>query len=320
MSAKASKGFTQLNRGYDQIFNDGKLSLGLVVPIEAYPNSPIPTMEQHIERVQLAEQLGFTAVWLRDVPFNVPSFGDAGQTFDPFVYLGLLAGKTVKITLGVASVILPFRHPAQTAKAAASVDTLSNGRLVLGVATGDRPDEYPAHGLPFDTRDELFRSNFDYIRAMAEEHTHFNNDYGEVAAALEMLPKPTASKLPLLVTGSSRQNPDWIAEHSDGWITYPRPLNQQAHAISDWRQRAIKICGYSKPVMEPLYIDLVDDPKAPPTPIHLGLCTGLDGLYDYLKHREGIGVNHIALNLRFNRADINQTLTVLAENILPDFT
>jgi len=44
-------------------------------------------MDCHLERVQLAEKLGFSSVWLRDVPFKVPSFGDAGQVFDPFVYL-----------------------------------------------------------------------------------------------------------------------------------------------------------------------------------------------------------------------------------------
>jgi len=56
-------------------------------------------MNRHIERIQLAETLFFSAVCWRDVPFNVPSFGDAGQMFDPFVYPGLLAAKTQRIAL-----------------------------------------------------------------------------------------------------------------------------------------------------------------------------------------------------------------------------
>jgi alkanesulfonate monooxygenase SsuD/methylene tetrahydromethanopterin reductase-like flavin-dependent oxidoreductase (luciferase family) len=68
------------------------------------------------------------------VPFNVPTFGDAGQADDPFVYLGLLAGKTEYIALGVASAVLPLCHPAHVAKAADSADVLSGGRLILGVA------------------------------------------------------------------------------------------------------------------------------------------------------------------------------------------
>ena len=85
------KSFPPINRAYNRVFQPGRLSLGLVVPLETYANSAIPTMERHLERAGLAEKLGYSALWLRDVPFNVPGFGDAGQVFDPFVYLGALA-------------------------------------------------------------------------------------------------------------------------------------------------------------------------------------------------------------------------------------
>ncbi|WP_444894028.1 LLM class flavin-dependent oxidoreductase [Microbulbifer sp. TRSA001] len=107
--------FTSINAGYNAVFRPGKLTVGIVVPIENYGTNPVPTMLNHVEKVRLAEELGFSAIWLRDVLFNVPSFGDAGQTFDPFVYLGLLSGQTSKIALGVASIILPLRHPAHIA-------------------------------------------------------------------------------------------------------------------------------------------------------------------------------------------------------------
>ena len=144
--------FRPINRAYQSVFKPSRLSLGLVVPIESYRISDTPTMHRHIERVQLAEALGFSAVWLRDVPFRVPSFGDAGQAFDPFVYLGALTSQTSRIALGVASIILPLRHPAHVAKAAATADVLSDGRLLLGVASGDRPEEYPALNVSFRER------------------------------------------------------------------------------------------------------------------------------------------------------------------------
>lgn len=53
-------------------------------------------------------------------------------------------------TRGGASLILPLRHPAHVAKAAVSADVLSGGRLLLGIASGDRPEEYPALDVPFD--------------------------------------------------------------------------------------------------------------------------------------------------------------------------
>ena len=123
------KEFKPINKGYDNVFQPNHLSVGIVVPIENYASNPVPTMKHHLARVQLIERLGFKALWLRDVPFNVPIFGDAGQTFDPFTYLGYLAGKTTDIALGVASIALPLHHPVHIAKSAATVDRLSGGRF-----------------------------------------------------------------------------------------------------------------------------------------------------------------------------------------------
>lgn len=312
--------FPPVNKGYNSTFRPQRLSLGLVVPLEHYSTGPVPTMTRHLERVQLAEELGFSAIWLRDVPFNVPSFGDAGQTFDPFVYLGLLAARTERIALGVASIVLPLRHPAHVAKAAASVDLLSGGRLILGVASGDRPEEYPALKLPFAERGARFRSSFEYLRHMWEEYPGFENSFGHLAGDMDMLPKPASGKLPLLITGGSQQDPDWIAENGEGWITYPRAVATQAKIIGDWRRRIAAAGGPAKPAVQPLYIDLVRDPGAAAQPIHLGFRSGANHLRAYLKSLEEIGVNHVALNLRFNQADIETTLKHLADEILPDFT
>ncbi|MEM9449228.1 MAG: LLM class oxidoreductase [Cyanobacteria bacterium P01_E01_bin.6] len=311
--------FQPINRAYNSVFRPNQLSLGLVVPIENYSQGPVPTLTRQLERIQLAEELGFSAVWLRDVPFNVPSFGDAGQTYDPFVYLGLLAGQTERIALGVASIILPLRHPAHIAKAAASVDQLSGRRLILGVASGDRPEEYPALNLPFATRGERFRDSFDYIRRMGENAPAFENEFGNPGGGMDMLPKPVAGKLPLLITGRSRQDPNWIAQNGDGWITYPRNPIVQGQIIRDWRSQVAALGAPVKPVMQPLYVDLTEDPETLPHPIHLGFRLGVKPLRAYLKSLEQIGMNHVALNLRFNQADIETTLKRLADDILPAF-
>ncbi|MEM7084006.1 MAG: LLM class oxidoreductase [Pseudomonadota bacterium] len=310
--------FATLNNGFNRVFQPGRLSVGLVVPIESYPNSPVPTMSRHIERVQLAEALNFAAVWLRDVPFNVPSFGDAGQTYDPFVYLGSLAANTERIALGVASIILPLRHPAHVAKAAATADVLSGGRLLLGVASGDRPEEYPALNADFANRGQRFRDAVEYIRQMAGDYPTVNNTYGRMLG-IDMLPKPVASQLPLLVTGGSQQHPDWNAEHADGWMTYPRNVVAQAEIIRDWQARVQHVSRHPKPIMQPLYVDLLDDPNAPAESIHLGLRTGSQALLEHLKALEQIGVNHVALNLRFNHNDIEQAVADLAQQLLPAF-
>ena len=70
------------------------------------------------------------------MPLRDPSFGDIGQVYDPWVYLGWIAAQTRTIALATGSIILPLRHPLHTAKASASIDQLSGGRFVLGVASG----------------------------------------------------------------------------------------------------------------------------------------------------------------------------------------
>ena len=75
-----------------------------------------------------------------------------------------------------------------------------------------------------------------------------------------------------------------------------------------------------KPVMQPLYIDLSEDADAGPQPIHLGVRAGHRWLTAYLQQLEAAGVNHVALNLRFNRADIDATLDRLAQDVLPQFS
>lgn len=311
--------FRAINNAYSKTFKPGRLSLGIFVPIENHAYSAVPTMRHHLQRVQLAEELGFSAVWLRDVPFNVPTFGDAGQIFDPFVYLGYLAGNTSRIALGVSSIVLPLRHPAHVAKAAASADVLSGGRILLGVASGDRPEEYPAFNFPFESRGENFRASIDYIRDSWGSKPGFTNAFGSPGHGIDLIPKPASGKLPLLITGSSRQSPDWLARNGDGWMTYPRRIDAQSAIITEWRKRMDEAGIQDKPAMQSLYIDLQDNPNAMPRPIHLGFSSGVNALRSYLKELQNIGINHVALNLRFNTADIESTLKRLAKEILPDF-
>ena len=215
--------------GFGRMFAPGRLTLGVFFPIEAFEGDR-PTMRHQERLARRAEELGFAALWVRDVPLRDPTFGDVGQVYDPWVYLGWIAAQTRTIALATGSIVLPLRHPLHTAKAAASVDRLSGGRLVLGVASGDRPVEFPAFGVDYEGRDALFRENFRVIReVLADEFPRVRSAYGTLSGTADLVPKP-AGRLPILVTGSSRQGLEWIAEHSDGWITYPRPVGRQARA------------------------------------------------------------------------------------------
>lgn len=314
------KEFERINKAYNSVFKPNQLSLGIVVPIENYAQSSVPMMMHHLERAKLAEELGFKALWVRDVPFHVPSFGDAGQTFDPFIYLGYLAGQTTEIALGIGSVALPLHHPIHVAKSAATIDQLSGGRLILGVASGDRYDEYPAMGIDFEKRGELFREAFAYIRAAQESFPVLEaNHYGQLKGHIDALPKAMVHKIPMIITGHSRQTLEWNAIHGDGWMNYPRNLHQQENTIAQWRELVPKTQDYDKPFTQPLYVDLQKNDDFMPQPIHLGLRVGAHYLIEYLQHLRDLGVNHVLLNLRFNSRGIEETLEELSSKVLPHF-
>lgn len=312
--------FQSINAGYNTVFKSGQLSIGLVVPIENYAQSAVPTMQHHLQRVRQIEQLGFKALWVRDVPFNVPSFGDVGQTFDPFTYLGYLAGQTTAIALGMASIALPLHHPVHIAKSVATIDQLSNGRVIVGVASGDRYDEYPAMAIDYEKRGELFRDAFAYMReAQNSFPTLETNHYGTLKGHIDLLPKAVGDKIPLLMTGYSRQTLEWNAQHADGWMSYPRNLQQQRATIAQWRVLVAEARKYDKPFMQPLYVVLQKDDDFKPQPIQLGFKIGSNYLVEYLQQAKAIGVNHVALNLRFNARSMDHTLNDLAKKVLPYF-
>jgi len=294
------------------------LSIGLELPLDndwsslgrqanaAFSRVPgEPDLRRHAQLARLADRLGFRALWLRDVPLYDPSFGDAAQVFEVFTYLGSLAGITEHILLGTAVVVLPLREPVLTLKAAASVDQLSGGRLLLGVASGDRPVEYPVFGRDFEQRGAAFREQVAMLRDWGAAH---------LPAGIRLLPKP-ATRLPLLVAGLAQQSPAWIGEQMDGWLAYPGTPDDHARRAAQWRA----VAGEGKPYVSFIHLDLDQDPAMPLQRFRFGARTGRDGLIAELEAMRDAGVRHIGLQLRQNRRPLDDTMQELAEHVLPLF-
>ncbi|GAA2966028.1 LLM class oxidoreductase [Actinokineospora diospyrosa] len=302
--------------GWNTMFRQGELTLGLMYPLESYSGA-VPRLDvaEQVEQSVLADQRGFAALWARDVPLLDLSFGDGGQLFDTWVWLATIAARTTRIALATGSTVLPLRNPIDVAKAAASLDQLSGGRLVIGAATGDRGVEFPAYGLNRDHSGVLFRESVEVIRRLwAEDFPDVDSVYGTLRGT-DLLPKPLGRRVPLLITGNSRQEISWIAEHGDGWLMYPRPLVQQRMITTSWQQATPRW----KPFAQSLYIDIEEDAGAAPKPIHLGFRSGWRHLLDHLGQLRDIGVNHVALNLKYGRRPAPEVLQEIAENVLPHF-
>ncbi|MGE7667197.1 LLM class oxidoreductase [Ureibacillus composti] len=304
------------HRGYNQMFKENELTLGLLFPLESY-NGDIPKMDivEQMKLAKIAENFKFASLFVRDVPLHDPWFGDVGQIYDPFVFLGYLAAHTEKIALGTSSVLLTLRHPLHVAKAAASVDRLSGERLVLGIATGDRPIEFPSFKINPLEKAERFQESVMTMRKVWGEHfPHIDLPSVHMAEG-DLLPKPTFNNIPLLVTGHSSQSVEWIAEHGDGWIYYPRNTNQQLSRIQNWRSSTNEF----KPFVQSLYVDLTENPNEPPTPIHLGFRIGRNMLIEYINHLKLTGVNHIIIVLKNSKRPASDVIQELGEEVVPFF-
>jgi luciferase-type oxidoreductase len=312
------------HRGYRRMFAPDRLTLGIFLPLRFYQGD-MGVLAGQSTLVDAIDAHDFAAVWVRDIPLFDPLFGDAGQLFDPFAYLAFLAARTKRVALATGSAIFSLRHPIDLAKTATSIDQLSDGRLVLGIASGDRFIEFPAYGLEHDRRGERFEQAVAYFRQLMQPgQLGVDSPLGRFGNA-ELLPKPVNGTIPLMVTGSSRQSPGWIAEHADGWLTYPEathiPQGPQrlAEKIRAWRH-LIPDGGF-RPHMTNEWVDLVDDPDHPRTPQqgHYVLRTGRKGLIALLEEWQAAGVNHAALGIQFSGRPAAEVLQELAEYVLPHF-
>jgi probable F420-dependent oxidoreductase len=118
------------------------------------------------DTAQAAERLGFDSIWVTDraaLPLGVVGRRFGPAFFDPFVTLSYVAAKTERVRLGATVFVLPFRHPVLAARAIASLDQFSDGRVIVGAGAGWMPEEFEAIGVPFHNRGRL---TDEYLEAM----------------------------------------------------------------------------------------------------------------------------------------------------------
>jgi len=272
-------------------------------------------LEQQMKLAVQAEEAGFASLFVRDVPLHDPEFGDAGQMYDPWIFLGYLAGLTKKIALGTGSIVTPLRHPLHVAKSAASLDHISGNRLILGLAAGDRPVEFSAFSIDREKRAQLFQESLHVMRRAWKEA------FPEVCSTTtnlkdaDLLPKPELGDIPVLITGNASQTPGWIAQHGDGWFFYQRNLDLQALRIKEWRSY---IKGFN-PFAQSLSLDLSEDPNEEPTFMQLGFRSGRNYLISCLDSLKEIGVNHVAFNFKAARRPVDEMVQELGEEVVPHF-
>jgi luciferase-type oxidoreductase len=294
------------------LFQSGRLTLGIVLPLQERHLGRDIDFGLQLELARRADELGFAALWVRDVPLNSPSYPDPVGHSDPWVLLGALAASTRSIRLATGAIVLPLRHPLHIAKAALSMDGLSSGRFVLGLGSGDRPSEFAVFGRNVKQRRELFRENWLELSAALNGHTAD----GTQAQEFEIRPR-SEGPLPMVAVGSSSQSLEWIARNAEAWMTYHRPFAAQRDRIAMWHGAVERSTSEARGLGQAMALELLDTSSNAAEDINLGYRAGPAGLLDALMKLRNVGVQHVALNLTVDRRKALADLGLIAAEVLP---
>lgn len=191
----------------------------------------------------LAEELGLESLWAIDhvvMPSGYETeypYDESGKMMggaeevevaDPLTWLAFAAAVTRDIKLGTGVIILPQRNPVVLAKQAATLDVLSEGRLLLGVGVGWLAEEFDAVGVPFADRGRRHDNYIEAMRALwCDIKASVHNTYTNFDNAIS-LPRPAGRAVPIVIGGRSNRSARRAAEIGDGYfpsITEPHQLS-----------------------------------------------------------------------------------------------
>ena len=153
--------------------------------------------------------------------YEAPPKGGTQPHFEALATLGALAAETRNARLGCLVFYVGYRNPALLAKAATTLDHISNGRFELGIGAGWHIWEASAHGYPFPdigTRLDMLEEAAQIIRRMlTQDRTTFSGKHFQVDD-VSCLPKPVQARLPIWIGGvGEKRTLKIVADHADGW-------------------------------------------------------------------------------------------------------
>ena len=179
-----------------QVFADGSIDMGLV--------------RKHVAR---AESLGYHSLWVQERIIG------GTPTLEPITLLSYVAAITQSIRLGTAVIIATTRNPVLLAKELGTLDQLSTGRLIVGLALGGRPDQYALLGAPSERRVRHFAESLAVMKALWEQpEASFNGQFWTLDGEA-MEPGPVQKPHPPVWFGG--RHPDSLrraVRYGDGWM------------------------------------------------------------------------------------------------------
>ena len=144
------------------------------------------------------------------------------RTLDPWVSLATAAAVTSRIRLSTAVALPVESDPITLAKAIATLDHLSGGRVTLGAGFGWNTDELSDHHVPAGRRRTVLKEYLEAMRALwTQEEASYDGEFVSFGPSWAY-PKPVQAHVPVLIgAGGGPKTFRWISEHADGWMTTP---------------------------------------------------------------------------------------------------
>ena len=175
-----------------------------------------------------AERLGFDSLFIPEhshipVDTDFPLAPEVPMLyksmFDPFVSLAAAAAVTENLKVGTAIALIPQRDPIHTAKEVATLDQISNGRVVLGIGAGWNAQEMEAHGTDPSTRFRLMREKVEAIKTLwTEEVAEYHGRHVDIPPTWQW-PKPVQDPHPPILVGGAGPNVlNRVVSYGDGWL------------------------------------------------------------------------------------------------------
>jgi probable F420-dependent oxidoreductase len=319
-----------------------KIQFGVLLPHFGKEASP----SRIIEGARMCEELGFQSVWVRDhLIWHPHGMEQSGLKFvEPFVALAAIAAVTKKIILGTA-VLVPVRWPLKVSQDLASLSYIAGGRVIAGMGLGFNPAELATVGLRIEDRLEILRETVEIARLIWKEN---NASYKGKIFSFENVtiePKPVAP-IPIFCGGSTRASIRRAAEYCDGWMPGRVPM-----ATFDDRIKLLHQLTARKITLGNIPITRIDKDRAraradidvaalaessegsthwikPPSG-KFRTIEDLEGLLivgdpddcaQEIEKFRARGVEHLVFDLRLQYNRFEESLELIAQELLPRFT
>ena len=287
------------------------------------------TSEAIGEIARAIEDAGFDACFVTEHPFPPDRWLEHGghHAFDPFVALAVAAASTQSLKLHTNILVLPYRNPFLVAKAIASLDVVSNGRVIVGAGAGYLDGEFLALGASFDDRNERFDDALVAMQAAWAGESVAMSMPGFTAEGNTMRPRPVQRpRPPIWIGGNSPRAIRRAVDFADGWSPFPLPANAAGTArttgietLDDLRAGVERMRDYAAMQGRLVPLDVNFVPFG--LPMNVPCLPHDDVLHEQFEALEAVGVTWVSLGLpTASRGAFLEAVARFAESFLSSRT